>query len=415
MKQNKVTGAVATWAQAIVFDAGGRVAEGISACANGDGIANYEGAGLFHFDCRLGGYGARFALDREERGRGKSAALRLYERNIERVLDYSGFATGNAWQQPLQRAPLAWTEKTEMALEEGAEAPTFWERISGKKKAKSEEEKYVYYEIVLKEGRVPSTKIDGWEPSLEDTLTWLPPSPQLLCESTLLLLRFTLNGTISTRNVRWDNIRNAWGVMLKIQEKHGSPGVAFCPLASLVSSLLFPPSETGGDQIGNGLLARGLHMMGETLRLGNPTTEEEKSTAIREVIADRDPNFWLPADEEQEKVWQEIVEDFSSALDGYEDHSDANCQVQRHLRFECWDFEARPILEHAVVYSACKSGDTKSLSLARAICSQGVTLRPNSPEEWWRYSIVLGLLGDEVGSEDALSNSINVGGGQGAR
>jgi hypothetical protein len=41
-----------------------------------------------------------------------------------------------------------------------------------------------------------------------------------------------------------------------------------------------------------------------------------------------------------------------------------------------------------------------------------VTLRPNSPEEWWRYSIVLGLLGDEVGSGTALEASINFGGGQ---
>jgi hypothetical protein len=41
-------------------------------------------------------------------------------------------------------------------------------------------------------------------------------------------------------------------------------------------------------------------------------------------------------------------------------------------------------------------------------------LRSNSPEEWWRYSIVLGLLGDEVGSEDALNFSINFGGGQGS-
>ena len=69
MKDGKsVCGALATWAQVHVFDARGRIAEGISACANFDGIANYEGAGFLFFDCRLGGYGARFSLDREERG-----------------------------------------------------------------------------------------------------------------------------------------------------------------------------------------------------------------------------------------------------------------------------------------------------------------------------------------------------------
>ena len=57
----------------------------------------------------------------------------------------------------------------------------------------------------------------------------------------------------------------------------------------------------------------------------------------------------------------------------------------------------------------------ESVSLARSVCSQGVTLRPNSPEEWWRYSIVLGLLGDDVASEDALAASLSFGGGQGVR
>jgi hypothetical protein len=88
--------------------------------------------------------------------------------------------------------------------------------------------------------------------------------------------------------------------------------------------------------------------------------------------------------------------------------------VEASSRIQAWDFEARPILEHAIVYAACKSGDAECLYLARSICSQGVMLRSNSPEEWWRYSIVLGLLGDEVGSEDALNFSINFGGGQGS-
>ena len=71
MKQGKkVCGGLATWAQCLVYDAGGRVAEGISALANGDGIANFEGSGLLFFDSHLGGYGSRFAIDREERGRG---------------------------------------------------------------------------------------------------------------------------------------------------------------------------------------------------------------------------------------------------------------------------------------------------------------------------------------------------------
>ena len=116
-----------------------------------------------------------------------------------------------------------------------------------------------------------------------------------------------------------------------------------------------------------------------------------------------------------------IVDHLSSALDGFDYNSDENSGgpttnlANTARRFQAWDFEARPIFEHAICFAACKSGDTDCLCLARSICSQGVTLRQNSPEEWWRYSIVLGLLGDEVGSEDALNNSINFGSGQGAR
>jgi len=218
---------------------------------------------------------------------------------------------------------------------------------------------------------------------------------------------------------------------MDITEKHGAT-LAYCPLAALTASLLYPPEETGGDRIGNGNLALALHRMGEHLQLAHPSDadgkEKPQSKSIREIIADRDPNFWLPATEGPQKAWREIVELFASALDGCEirknsdGNNDGNNDDFKRIyqtvgfspRFEHWDFEARPIVEHAICYAACKAGDTHSLCLARAICSQGVSLRRNSPEEWWRYSIVLGLLGDEVGSDDALNNSINFGAGQGA-
>jgi hypothetical protein len=417
MKQGKsVCGGLATWAQTHIFDARGRIAEGISACANFDGIANYEGSGFLFFDCRLSGYGARFSLDREERGRGKSAALRLYEANFERVLGYSGFSQGEPWRQPLQRAPLSWSEQKSLDGDD-ASSSSFVDRILGRKREQKEEE--LNYDIVVKRINFPSTKYDGWEPSCEDVLTWLPPTPAVLSDATLLLLRFTLNGTISARNARWDNVRNGWSAMLDIQKEHGDgSGLTFCPLMSVTASLLFPPSQTGGDLIGSGRLAEGLYLMGEMLKLGNPVTEQEKTTSIRELIADNDPNFWLPAKEGARQEWKKIVNHLSSAIDGFdyvEDEGRNTGLVDASRRFQAWDFEARPIFEHAICYAACKSGDTESLCLARAICSQGVTLRQNAPEEWWRYSIVLGLLGDDVGSEDALNNSMNFGGGQGAK
>jgi hypothetical protein len=418
-----VCGGLATWAQAHVFDSRGGVAEGISALANFDGIANYEGAGLLFFDCRLSGYGARFCLDREERGRGKSAALRLYGANFDRVLDYSGFARAQPWLQPQHKAPLPWVDRTTTGIESGDvdnSSDSMFNRLMGRGSAKAKE-KEEDYEVVAKENTPPSMKRERWDPACEDVLTWIPPTPQLLSDATLLLLRFTFNGTISTKNGRWDSIRNSWESMFEIERKHGENyPLKFCPLASVISSLLFPPSETGGNRIGSGRLARGLYEMGELLQLGRNVTEEAKeSTAIRELIAEREPSFWLPVKDAQRQQWKEIVGHLASAVDGFdypeEDSVEKDGLVDTSLRFQSWTFDARPILEHAIVYASCKAGDIESLSLARSICSQGVTLRPNSPEEWWRYSIVLGLLGDEVGSETALEASINFGGGQGAR
>jgi hypothetical protein len=181
-----------------------------------------------------------------------------------------------------------------------------------------------------------------------------------------------------------------------------------------------------------GRLAAGLHKMGDILNLGDVATplqtEEEdeegnnllSTILFRDIVADKEPDFWLPAQEEAKREeWRTVLKLLSSAIDGVydptgeDDHDILKAEISSG--FKAWEFDVRPFLEHAVVYAACKCGDYESLSIARSICSRGVTLRPNSPEEWWRYSIVLGLLGDEVASEDALNASHSFGGGQGAR
>jgi hypothetical protein len=316
----------------------------------------------------------------------------------------------------MQQAPIAWVEPT--AIDGGDETkPSFFERMLGRQEVEKED-----FEIIMKRINYPSTKFHNWEPSVEDVLTWIPPTPGFLLDSTLLCLRLTLNGTMSNRDSRWDNTRNAWLSLFDIQKKQlGSVDLRFYPLACTVASLLLPPSETGADCIGNARVAEGLNLMGELLKLGNPVTEEQKEKSIREVIADRDPFFWLPSKKLQNE-WVKVVNHLATGIDGLahfkdSDEGDDNVDlgsVEVSSRIQAWDFEARPILEHAIVYAACKSGDAECLYLARSICSQGVMLRSNSPEEWWRYSIVLGLLGDEVGSEDALNFSINFGGGQGS-
>lgn len=293
-------------------------------------------------------------------------------------------------------------------------------------------------QVVLKKDSLPSLHRQDWVPTIEDVLTWMPPTPQLLGDATLLLLRLTLNGTVSTQNYRWENLRNAWSALVDVQHKYGGEHktMEFYPLVCVAASLLASPEHAGKLTGAGDRLARALHRMGELLNLGDiatPTQDEddddddEKSSYLstlifKDIVADKEPDFWLPVtSEETKEEWRAVFKLLSSAIDGVYDPSEEDdyfdlMRAELNRGFEdSWEFDVRPFLEHALVYAACKCGDHDTLSLARSICSRGVTLRPNSPEEWWRYSIVLGLLGDEVASENALQASLAFGGGQGAR
>ena len=442
-KGEKLAGGVATWAMAHILDAEGRTAEGISTCANSDGTRNFEACGLLYFDSILSGYGVRFALDREERGRGRSTALRLYDNNYERVLDYTGFATGTAWDSPSRKAPLGW-RKSQFKKAEGPQ--NFMNELFSKPKSEPGSEGHESghnsstdggnEQVVIKGDSLPSLDRDDWVPAVEDVLTWLPPTPRLLSDATLLLLRLTLNGTVSTQNYRWENLRNAWSAMFSVQHKYGADlkTFEFYPMVSVAASLLAPPDKVGALSGAGSRLARALHKMGDLLNLGDismPSNQKENddenssylSTLLfKEIVADTAPDFWLPVvDVTSKEEWRSVFKLLASAIDGVydpnedDDHFDVLRSELRRGFEDSWDFDVRPLLEHALVYAACKCGDFETLALARSVCSRGVSLRPSSPEEWWRYSIVLGLLGDEVASENALQASLAMGGGQGAR
>jgi hypothetical protein len=453
----KLAGGMSTWALAHIFDAEGRTAEGISACANHDGIVHYESCGFFLFDLMLSGYGVRFALDREERGRGRSAALRMYDNNFESLLDYSGFSRGMLYKTPMQKAPVGWKRSI---FEESNRTKSFMSNFFGSGRESIDSTSHTKYDesqsnnnssqdIISKPDfsspSVLNAYNSNWVPTMEDILTWLPPTPQFLAEATLLLLRLTLNGTISCNNYRWENVRNSWMALLQMNEGYSkesgeSFALDFCPLACVAASLMLDPSAVGKLSGPDARLAAGLYKMGELLNLADgvvsPSMKNENeynsdesqedsqnflSTILfRDIVADKQPDFWLPVhDEGAREEWRTVLKLLSSAIDGIydptgeDDHDILKAELSQG--FNGWEFDVRPFLEHAVVYVACKCGDYESLSIARSICSRGVTLRPNSPEEWWRYSIVLGLLGDEVASQDALANSHAVGGGQGIR
>ena len=466
VKGEKLAGGMATWALAYVFDAEGRTAEGISACANLDGMVHYEACGFLMFDVVLAGYGVRFALDREERGRGRSPALRLYDSNYEGILEGSGFSRGILHDEPHRRAPIGWRRSK---FEKSNKAQAFMAEVFGKQqqqKAAEDEERYKEdlnsnTDLVKSDGDVIDNVLDvsdvmnissslqtnDWEPSMEDVLTWLPPTPQFLCDATLLMLRFTLNGTLSCSNYRWENLRNAWSVYFEIISRYSKDEnttsatdstIEFYPLACIAASLITEPRVIGELRGSAGRLQAGLHKMGELLSLGSatmPVDDDDNGDSendadanknylstilFKEIVADKEPDFWLPVlEEEKREEWKTVLKLLSSAIDGIfdptgeDDHDIMKATLD--TGFQGWEFDVRPFLEHAVVYAACKCGDYESLSIARSICSRGVTVRPNSPEEWWRYSIVLGLLGDEKASEDALNASHSFGGGQGTK
>ncbi|KAL3941052.1 MAG: hypothetical protein SGARI_000729, partial [Bacillariaceae sp.] len=456
---DKLAGGISSWALAHILDAEGRTAEGISACANHDGIVHYEACGFLLFDVMLSGYGVRFALDREERGgRGSgSAALRLYDNNFESLLDYSGFAQGILYEEPFRRAPVGWKRSK---FEESNRAKAFMADVfgstssskdNGRRRADESPERNDNdsdtssdnneYDVVSNEDlrSIPSSlqnHTSGWVPGMEDVLTWLPPTPQFLADASLLLLRLTLNGTISCENYRWEHLRNAWSILFEMNRRYeedettnnnsnsnnknsSSSSFAFCPSVFVAASLLVEPSVMTDLHGSDARLADGLHKMGELLNLGNVSVSaaadstsngdddegEEASSYLstilfRDIVADKEPEFWLPVhDDEKREEWRTVLKLLSSAIDGIYDptgeHDHDIMKADLSEGFRGWEFDVRPFLEHAVIYAACKCGDYESLSIARSICSRGVTLRPNSPEEWWRYSIVLGLLGDE--------------------
>jgi hypothetical protein len=369
----KSCGGVATWALAHVYDAEGRTAEAISRLT-GDFCFHYETSGLLFFDGRLRSYGARFTLDREGLGEGRSA-LRVYDSNFDRVLQYSGYACKRPWGRPQRRAPKAST------LVESAEqsAKYFFGRVFGGKDNESKPDE--------KETNEPAANSPAQVMlTLEDVLSWMPPTPQLLLDATLLLLRLTFNGSVRADDRRWKELSNAWEVLLTLdrlsEDDQVSDSGNLAPLFAATASLVCPPSTAFPQISGHAMqLSKALSLFGELLRSGSLHDDAR------------------PTDKEKE-AWISITKDLSDTITGVD-------------KFDGWDMELRPILHQIICHAACKSDDYESLCIARSICSEGVFLRPNCPEEWFRYSIVLKQLEDDVAAEDARAASISLGSGEG--
>jgi len=391
-------GGTSVWALSNILGSEGRSSEMVSRLAGFDGTQLYQNCGFLNFHTRMAGYGGIALLDRRGAASERSA-LRLYD-GFAYLLDYSGnnaMGINNGGEEVVLR---------DMRVPRSVVRDAVGSIFSGwfgndDSKEKENDPSLQNQDTVQRKGQKPRT--------LEDTLCWLPPSPILLTQATSLLFRLTLVDGVSQSDHRWVDLKAAWKYSLEMEnEANTQKPFEFMPMALLASSLLLDPETLHHEQIPLQLeiAMQGLNKMGKLLKLGQ--SQDRTSTTASE--------------------WNEVMRDLAQARDScqrwempdgmesttYLPTRSGDHNSKSNPKYPIgWDFDVRQFLEHGLCYAAVQVGDYESLCLARAICSEGTTLRQNCPELWWRYSVVLDMLGDEVAAENARAASVSLGSGEG--
>ncbi|KAL9187177.1 hypothetical protein ACHAXT_010897 [Thalassiosira profunda] len=414
-------GGVAVWALSHALAAEGRSSEMVSKLAGYDGTQNYEGCGFLHFHTRMKGYGGIALLDRRGAGADRST-VRLYDGGFGNVLEYSGNDVQGVEmggeEVCLWEARVPRSIKRDMA---GAVGSMFTGWLGGGGSGSANEASKVAPQSgdseEVKQGSTEQQSTKPKRRTMEDVLCWLPPSPLLLAHATSLLLRLTLCDGVAASDHRWADLSAAWAATLKHDDDDGSVAgvktpVEYMPMAVLASSLLVEPEKIHNNDVSRTLQCamEGLHKMGRLLKLG----QSKEATA--------------EANASEVEEWREVVRLLSQARDSCQrwempaglpssTYALPDADVASSTPSSCapigWDFNLRQFIEHSLCYAATEVGDYESLCLARAICSEGTTLRSNCPELWWRYGAVLDMLGDEVAAENARAASVSLGSGEG--
>jgi hypothetical protein len=412
------TGGTSVWALSHCLASEGRSAEMVSKLAGYDGTQFYEGCGYLHFSSRMKGYGSIALLDRKGAGADRSA-VRLYDGGFGSVLEYSGYNAqgleGGGKDSSLRdlRAPSSIKKDVAGAL---GSMLTGWfsgddknSSAVGDSKQKDDSDPSQQQKPKLLHGR-----------TVEDVLCWLPPSPLLLTYATAVLLRLTLSGAISESDDRWADIKAAWTLTIKEKNDESSnTPIEYMPLAMVAASLVINPSELHNKEVSRPLKSAmiGLHEFGKLMKLGQlkvvPTLSPSSSGTSSSVEDWRIVMSHLARARDNDKRW-EMPTGISSSTYIIPNSADVlsdNSPTSSHQIG--WDFDLRQFLEYALIHASLQVGDYESLCLARAICSEGTTLRSNCPELWWRYGRVLDMLGDDVAAENARAASISLGSGEG--
>lgn len=398
------SGGVAIWALVHCYGSEGRASEMISKLTAFDGAQCYETCGYVNFHARLKAYGGISLLDRMGAGADRSA-VRLYDGGMGQLLEYTGNSVEGlergGEEVCLREKRLPKSVRREIA---GSVGSMFSGLFGSRDEAKNEEDQV-------------AVESDDQKPKLlrrrttEDVLCWLPPSPLDLSIATALLLRLTLSKCISDQDERWYDLRAAWQIAIEQNERAEEGSLDFMPGAMLAASLLIHPDELHSEvtrvpyQLESAMI--GLYRMGQLMTLGQTAT----------------PGAPRPGTDAIDRVeqWREVLKYLARASDclRWEIEGELTSTTFRIPTEEAspkiaWDFDLRQFLEYSACHAALQVGDYESLCLARSLCSEGVTLRSNCPEIWYRYSNVLEMLGDDVGAENARSASVSLGYGEGA-
>jgi len=420
---------ISTFALSILYEKEGRSSEGVSLLTK-DGAKQYEDCGFLFFDSKLAGYGARFSLDRNGAA-SDHVALRIYDSYFQRILEY-WMDFPEEWEEDhgvdgridsemenKERGVLRAPKRTRSQMMEEVRGTTnsFFQSLF-----RSNESKAADSSTMKGEEEKQSKSMDT-EIGLEDVLTWLPPTPQLFVDATLLLLRLTLSEGISPQDTRWKKLRLAWIHFIEIMSSYQNPNDLYSdyPMVKVLSHLFLPPPiiipgndhETTITQV-----SQGLHQLSQLLHLGLDTDSSECKTPPKTPL-------------QQQHDWKQVVHhlsclhgtNLSTLSPPITPHPTSTSQQPiLHPHYHSiqtislgYDIEIRPIAEHALCYAALQSKDYHSLNLARAIGSAAVSLRQNCPEAWWRYSCILEELGDNVAAQDARNASLSLGAGEGGK
>lgn len=406
---------VAAAALGNVYYAEGRASEGASTFT-GHGVEYYESCGFMFFDSHMGALGSRFIMDRS----GASAdrvAVRLYDEHFGRIFEYSGY--DDCQEGPIVRKVPSTQKRRLMDSASGAASSMFGKLFGGgESKSKEQNEKQIENED---EDDMLDSVIEASQPrSLEDVLTWLPPTKNVMVGATLLLFRLTVSGAVHSSDARWENLRTAWEKINdtdnKISNAQEMEEAGLChakhfhyPSTAQVGSSLVgvePSSVMNSTDTVSHRIRTAASLMGSLMQIqGNKTNYETEQDA--------------------KKKWAKVVQLLYEARTGWgfeNEPQDSNSPFQHeqptialNRDLVGFDISLGSFMEHAICHAAVKSEDHESLCIARSLCSESVALRSNSPENWYRYGVVLEKLGDEENAADAFHASVSLGSGEGGQ